>query len=592
MDKTLQSFEYELDALKRSLEEFETKHPQKAKSLGVSAGKCLDPNIQRLSDSFAFLAARLSSQIDENHPKMALDLLRMISPLMLLGAPTYCSFALAYKDNKLEGKQNIKKGQEITVPVSENFNCTYSVAQDTTIHPIEITALSLDVAPFGFDIPNCNIAVKSSVSFEVTSLDLDQEVSELDLEELEFYLPMHSARRSYLWKAFTSDIVSVSIGKPSEYPLYWLSPNTFECLALGSQNNFLPSVTPLENGTEYLRDFLSYPEKFAFFVLRGLKEAISKIDGSCFQIRFYLSTKNIEPLINIELGDVKINVLGCINYFQRTSVPTQYSFARDRVPVFPTKNDSKEPVEVLSIIDLIQLTPKGDVELKEMHSPLRKDSDKTPVWQEHLVVGNLDPLRREVSFSVPSMLTGPGDSIDFNAKMLCSNGHAASAPRPGNQAFLTIEEADAILFFVLDEPTKQIEPDFAAARQWDLMSVITSSLSTFFDSPEPVQWLKKIFNLCSPSGYSEDANAIWDVTIQRSIAPLRVGDGTVLATGNKVEIIIVSDALSCVPVVFAHVLNSFLSNLVSYDRFLQLTLRERGSNLVLIKLPRTHGSQA
>ena len=102
MDKTLQSFEYELDALKRSLEEFETKHPQKAKSLGVSAGKCLDPNIQRLSDSFAFLAARLSSQIDENHPKMALDLLRMISPLMLLGAPTYCSFALAYKDNKLE----------------------------------------------------------------------------------------------------------------------------------------------------------------------------------------------------------------------------------------------------------------------------------------------------------------------------------------------------------------------------------------------------------------------------------------------------------------------------------------------------------
>ena len=107
-----------------------------------------------------------------------------------------------------------------------------------------------------------------------------------------------------------------------------------------------------------------------------------------------------------------------------------------------------------------------------------------------------------------------------------------------------------------------------------------------------MQWLKKIFNLCSPSGYSEDANAIWDVTIQRSIAPLRIGNGTVLATGNKVEIIIVSDALSCVPVVFAHVLNSFLSNLVSYDRFLQLTLRERGSNLVLIKLPRTHGSQA
>ena len=68
------------------------------------------------------------------------------------------------KGTKLEGKQNIKKGQEITVPVSENFNCTYSVAQDTNIHPIEITALSLDVAPFGFDIPNCNIAVKSSVS--------------------------------------------------------------------------------------------------------------------------------------------------------------------------------------------------------------------------------------------------------------------------------------------------------------------------------------------------------------------------------------------------------------------------------------------
>ena len=63
----LKYFENELEKIRNSLEDFEQLHPQKAKTLGISAGKSDDPNLQRLSDSFAFLAAGLSSQIDQGN---------------------------------------------------------------------------------------------------------------------------------------------------------------------------------------------------------------------------------------------------------------------------------------------------------------------------------------------------------------------------------------------------------------------------------------------------------------------------------------------------------------------------------------------
>lgn len=95
MSDLLQYFERELDYFSRSFSEFERLHSQAAKVLGVTGGKSDDPHVSRLIDSVALTAARMQKRLDENVPEIALDLLRLICPVLTIGVPSYCVLELA-----------------------------------------------------------------------------------------------------------------------------------------------------------------------------------------------------------------------------------------------------------------------------------------------------------------------------------------------------------------------------------------------------------------------------------------------------------------------------------------------------------------
>ena len=134
-------------------------------------------------------------------------------------------------------------------------------------------------------------------------------------------------------------------------------------------------------------------------------------------------------------------------------------------------------------------------------------------------------------------------------------------------------------------------PNTSPDRLWDLLSLINGNSSFFYESTQTTEALKEALALCAPDGTTDVANAIWQVNVTQSVAPMEIGGNMLLASGNIIEVVVDLDALPFAGHVFSEALNLYFSSLVSYDRFFQLTLRERGRETPFKVFPRVHGSQ-
>ena len=67
--------------------EFAQKHPRIAARLLLTADGCDDPHVERLIESFAFMAARTHRRIDDDFPQLSEALLNLIYPSYLRPIP-------------------------------------------------------------------------------------------------------------------------------------------------------------------------------------------------------------------------------------------------------------------------------------------------------------------------------------------------------------------------------------------------------------------------------------------------------------------------------------------------------------------------
>lgn len=591
MSEFLQYFEAELDYVRRALQEFSQRHPQRAEALRISAGRSADPDIQRVADSLALVSARLHKRLDDTRPEISLDLMRMMCPSFLLGAPSYCAVMPDLEVSELDGPIELKKGTLFAFSEGGKTQASFSVARDVSLFPIKVTEVRTDTAPFDYELPSGLRGVGTAICIRIESADGETPLSELQIEEFELYLSSRTNKRSRLCEAFAGGLADVVIAYPTEDHGKSLGKGAFFPTLAHRAKPFLPEFLTQMPSLERLWDFIAYPDKGNFFTLSGLHKALPNSETPSVEIRFFLSghTAGLEAQ-GANMGDILLNVVPGINLFEIKSEPTRYTFARDRVPVTP-RAKLGEKVEVLRIDQVSKLTIEGEERLPEITSPKRHQSSGLVLWQERLDIGKLDPARREISFSTPDHRSEDAEPFDFVASLLCSNGGAGIGPRPGAAARMDVGALAEIPFVLLEEPTAPISPDLGIKRQWDLISLINGNFGSILESSDPTEALKEVLHLCAPSGFSDAANAIWNVQFSQTIAPIRIGSSALLASGTEVEVVLDLEELPYAPSIFAHVLNDFLGAFVSYDRFVQLSVRARGGEAPLASFERRHGSQ-
>lgn len=594
MEQLLQYFETELDYMRRGFEDFEKSHPQKARSLGISAGRSSDPDVQRLADSLALHAARLSKRLDDTLPETGLDMMRILAPTFLLGAPSYAAVKLAADGEQLSAPVVLAAGTELPVSLDGGDPaCRFAAARDTQLWPMTVQSSRLEQAPFPFDVPVSLRGCEAAICVTISPLDAAQGLSDLALDGLELYVNAPGGRKRRLIEVLSGEVVGhgyAATGGRAAYQTHMLENSGFALSMTGETRTFLPRESTQVPAISRLRDFLAYPDKAAFFTLADTDRGFEKVSEGPVELRFFISGDGAKQISEIGTRDIETNVVPVVNLFTDQSRPVRYDYARLQVPVVPSAAADMH-VESLQIRDLRLLTPEGERQLPAITSPERRMADGLPVWQERYQVGEFNAARREISFSVDPALGEDPEPLDFVASIYCSNGAAACAPRPGTVMFFEDDALAECPFHLLDEPAAPIPPNVKPARLWDVMSMLNGNFATVFDADNPAEALKEILHLCAPSGYADVANAIWDVKMTQSIAPVRVDRNVLLSVGSQIEVVLDVEALPYARTVLATALHFVFASMISYDRFFQLKVRERGCTEPFKIFDRQHGSQ-
>lgn len=591
MDQILQYYETELEYMRRAFDAFEATHPQKAKALGISAGRSSDPDVQRLADSVALHAARLAKRLDDTLPETALDLIRMLAPAFLLGAPSYAAVKLDATSEALADPVALRAGTRMAVALTEDSTeCLFSVARDVELKPCMISKVTLERAPLRFDVPEGLRGCEAVICLMVTPFEAGQGFKDIGCDRFELYVSASGGRKHRLIDVLSGDVIGVGYAAASARQTRMLPLEGFGLTMGWDPSTFLPQEASQPTALSRLRDFLAYPDKASFFTLSQTDGGFQACPTGPVEVRVFLSSEGAQKLSSLERGDLETNVIPVVNLYLDQSLPVRYDYARTHVPVKPSLASDMN-VTCLQIRDIRRLTSEGEALLPRITSPQRRDARRLPVWQERFSVGEFDPARREVSFSVEAGLGPDPEPLDFVADLYCSNGKAAFALRPSTRVFFRDDRVAETPFRLLDEPSVPILPDMRAERLWDLLSLINGNFTTVFDAQSPVEALKEALHLCAPSGYADVANAIWDVTVTQSIAPVQIGRKVLLSSGSRIEVVLDVEALPFARHVFATALHLYFASLISYDRFFQLSLRERGRPQPFKVFKRQHGGQ-
>src|SRR5436305_3315919 len=139
-DELLLYYERELSFLRQMGAEFAGRYPKIASRLVIEPDKCEDPHVERLLESFAFLAARVHLKIDDEFPEITEALLSILYPHYLRPIPS-----MAIAELQLDPDQALAAGVHVPLqavlhsrPVS-GAPCQFRTCYDTKLWPMKVT---------------------------------------------------------------------------------------------------------------------------------------------------------------------------------------------------------------------------------------------------------------------------------------------------------------------------------------------------------------------------------------------------------------------------------------------------------------------
>jgi type VI secretion system protein ImpG len=112
----LRYYERELQHLREMGGEFARDYPKVAGRLGLETHACADPYVERLLESFSFLAARVQLKIDAEFPRFTHHLLELVYPHYLAPIPamTVVQFNPAATEGDLDKGYTVPRGTALS----------------------------------------------------------------------------------------------------------------------------------------------------------------------------------------------------------------------------------------------------------------------------------------------------------------------------------------------------------------------------------------------------------------------------------------------------------------------------------------------
>src|SRR3984885_2680413 len=277
-DELVLYYERELDHLRKSAAQFSEKHPKVASRLVLEPTKCEDPHVERLLESFAFLAARVHLKLDDEFPEITEALLSVVYPQLVRPIPSMSvvEFQLDQDKGKLTSGLKIERNASLYSKRINGVPCNFRTCYSTTIWPITVAAAELR-APSQLAPP-----VKSLDSPWAVRLELhcgrDVTFSSLRPDKLRFYLDGEGGLVNIIYELLFSRLNRIlvrDLTPGSKLSPVSLPASALQAVGFGPDEGIVPYPSSSFAGHRLLMEYFAFPEKFFFGALCGL-EAVAE----------------------------------------------------------------------------------------------------------------------------------------------------------------------------------------------------------------------------------------------------------------------------------------------------------------------------
>ena len=356
--RILSYYNSELQHVREMGAEFAKEYPKIAARLGMDGIDCADPYVERLLEGFAFLAARVQVKMDAQFPEFTQHLLEMVYPHYLAPIPsmTIVQFNPELNESALAEGYLIARGSALrsVIGKGETSACEYRTSQNTTLWPLEVS--SAKYLTTGHAVSNsCNKKIKKAkaglkIVLKTTAGVNFNELVELD--ELLFYLRGNEETATSLYEQLVANTCGINYkggGVKTFCRGSSVEPYGFE-----EEDALLPQTSQSFSGYRLLQEYFSFPERFRFIKITGLKEIFSKCTGSEIEIVFAFDYSHPKLEDNIDQSTFLLNCSPAVNLFTKQADRIHLKSKTHQYHVLP---DRTKPLdyEIYSIQETIGL---------------------------------------------------------------------------------------------------------------------------------------------------------------------------------------------------------------------------------------------
>jgi type VI secretion system protein ImpG len=605
--RLLQYYNLELQHLREMGAEFAEQFPRIAARLGMNGLEVSDPYVERLLEGVGFMAARVQLKLDAEFPRFTQALLEMVYPHYL--APTPSMLVAQFKpdltDPNLAAGPVVARGSALHGLLTGDAvtACEFRTAHDVTLWPVEIVSASY--FSFAPDLPLTTLPIAQRIKGGVrirlkTSAGL--KFSQTTIDQLSLYLAGRDDVANKLYELCLATGLG-TLARWSKGPSRrheFLPAQTVRPVGFADDQALLPVTLRSFQGYRLLQEYFSFPQRFRFFELAGLRSVLASAD-----------TDEIELVMLLGRGDATLESVVDASNFALFCAPAVNLFPKrvDRIHVtdetyeYHVVPDRTRPLdfEIYEVTKVVGHGTGSDSEQQFLpfYSAYSSDTDQQAsayytTRREPRLVGAGEKLRgsrssyigTEVFLSLVDPADAPfsGDLRQLSIQALCTNRDLAlHMPAGVGRTDFSLDVAAPVPSIrVVAGPSRPSAALADGAIAWRALSHLSLNYLSLVDSTsqEGATTLRDLLELYAAGS---DASARKQIDGVRSVQVGRVvrrlpAPGP-LAFGRGLEITVGVDELAFEggsAYLLGSVLDRFFARYVSINSFTETVLRSQG----------------
>ena len=322
--RLLRYYNQELRHLREMGAEFAAEFPKIAARLGMDGVEVSDPYVERLIESFAFLAGRVQLKLDAEFPRFTHRLLEILYPQFL--APTPSMLVARFLPDLNDG--NLARG--VAIPRNSTMHghpargeetaAEFRTAHEVRLLPIEVaSAAYFTVAP---DLPLTQLGlgnrIKGGLRIRLrTGAELP--FSAIDLSRLNLHFSGLD-EVAYRLNELVHGACLGGLALPLERPVpwrEWLPPESVRPVGFTDAEALLPTSLRGFQGYRLIHEYFAFPQRFLFADLVGLERAARRCDARELEVVLLFSRG--EPSLEsvVDAGNISLFCTPAINLLNR-----------------------------------------------------------------------------------------------------------------------------------------------------------------------------------------------------------------------------------------------------------------------------------